>query len=68
MNTSKIENRLLSDDQVEARTSLSRTTRWRMERDSTFPKRVVISRNRVGWLASEINQWIADRVAAREQD
>ena len=67
MNNTDIGERLLSNSQVEEQTNLSRTTRWRKEREGTFPKRVVISRNRVGWIASEIDQWVADRIAAREQ-
>ena len=68
MNSTEFIEQILSDNQVEERTSLSRTTRWRKEQEGTFPKRVVISRNRVGWVASEIDQWIAERLAARDQD
>ncbi len=34
--------------------------------DPTFPKQIKLSANRVGWLASEINQWIESKLASRE--
>ncbi len=38
-------------------TSLSRVTRWRLEGQDKFPKRIRISPNRIAWLASEISDW-----------
>lgn len=67
MNSAETGEQLLSDDQVEHKTNLSRTTRWRMERTGAFPRRVLIGRSRVAWVASEIDQWIAERMAEREQ-
>jgi prophage regulatory protein len=37
----------------------------RLEADDKFPKRVPISTWRVGWVADEVDQWIADKIAAR---
>ena len=34
--------------------------------DSTFPKKVKITQNRIGWSAWEINQWIEAKLASRE--
>ena len=34
--------------------------------DPTFPKKVKITQNRIGWSALEINQWIEDKLASRE--
>jgi len=42
-------------------TGLSRTTRWRLERAGQFPQRRPISPGCVGWLLSEIDDWIAAR-------
>jgi prophage regulatory protein len=36
-----------------------------MER-GTFPKPVSIGAQAVGWLAHEVDAWIADRIAARD--
>mgnify|MGYP002813704002 CR=1 FL=1 len=42
-------------------TGLSRTTIWRLERAGTFPSRIRLSENSVGWLAQEISNWLAAR-------
>ena len=40
---------------------LSRSTFWRLEREGKFPKRRPITRGRVGWVASEVQAWIATK-------
>ncbi len=40
---------------------LSRTTIWRMENYGSFPKRVSLGANSVGWKLSEINQWLENK-------
>ncbi len=59
--------RLLSRREVEHLTSLSRSTMYQQIADGTFPKQIELGARRVGWLSSEINQWIADRIAAARQ-
>ena len=51
--------RILGEPEVHRLTNLSRTTRWRLEREGKFPKRVRLSGNRVGWQADEVLAWIA---------
>jgi prophage regulatory protein len=46
---------------------LSKVQLWRNERAGKFPRRVTISHQRVAWVESEIDQWIAQRIAARRQ-
>lgn len=43
------------------KTGLAATTQWRLEQQGLFPKRRVISAGLVGWIESEVEQWIADR-------
>lgn len=45
---------------------LGYTTCWRLEKEGKFPARIKLSVGRVGWLLSEIQEWIAnrDRLAA----
>lgn len=50
--------RFIREAEVRRITGLSRSTRWRLERDRKFPKRRRISPNAVGWLASEIREWM----------
>lgn len=54
---------ILDEQKVHEVTSLSRTTRWRMERRGEFPKRVRLSPGRVGWHQADIEAWISSRAA-----
>jgi predicted DNA-binding transcriptional regulator AlpA len=62
--------RILGVREVCAKTSLSRTTLWRLGRDreSGFPAAVTLSPGRVGWDADAVEAWLAvrlgDQVAA----
>jgi prophage regulatory protein len=38
---------------------------WRLEKAGKFPKRIKLGANRVGWLLSEVEDWIARKVAER---
>ena len=37
----------------------------RLEKQNKFPKRVQVGANRVAWLLSEIESWVAERTSAR---
>jgi prophage regulatory protein len=58
--------RLLRDDEVRAITGLSRTVRWRLARQGKFPKPIAITNRLHGWKLSDIQRWIAERIAASE--
>ncbi len=64
---------ILRRRQVEARTSLSRSAIYdRLDAnspryDSTFPKQVKLGSSSVGWLESEIENWLAARTRASHQ-
>ena len=53
--------RILRDQEVRARTGLSRTTRWRLIRSKAFPAPVCITEHAVGWKESEVQAWIEAR-------
>jgi len=42
-------------------TGLSRTSIWRLEKAGMFPKRRQVSPGTIGWLLSEVNEWIQSR-------
>ncbi|HXD35422.1 MAG TPA: AlpA family phage regulatory protein [Rhodanobacter sp.] len=46
------------------RVGLSRSTIYRAEAAGTFPKRVKVGEHATAWLASDIERFIAERVAA----
>jgi prophage regulatory protein len=47
-------------------TGLSRSTIYRLQALGQFPKAVKLSARTVAWMADEIAQWLACRVAARD--
>jgi predicted DNA-binding transcriptional regulator AlpA len=52
---------ILRTADVVRRTGLSRTTLWRLERKGSFPTRVQLGLNSVGWRVEEIDAWIDRR-------
>jgi prophage regulatory protein len=56
--------RFLREHECRRLTGLSRSTRWRLERQRHFPKRRRMSQRTVGWLESELREWLVDRPAA----
>lgn len=46
-------------------TGLSRTTRWRLEKEGRFPKSIPLGANSRGRLLSELLEWLKERAAAR---
>lgn len=58
--------RILREPEVIERTGLSSPTLWRKEKKNDFPRRIKIGANSVGWLESEVDQWIADRSSSRK--
>jgi prophage regulatory protein len=60
--------RFLPPPVVTDRTSLSRTTLWRMVRAGEFPKPIAVSPGRVAWSEAEVNAWMAARANAREAE
>jgi prophage regulatory protein len=53
--------KFISYEEVVRRTGLSRVTIWRMEKDGRFPKRRQIGARRVGWIESEVDEWMESR-------
>ena len=56
------ENRFIREPECLKITGLSRSTRWRLEREGKFPKRIKISENTIGWFPKDIEKWIQDRI------
>ena len=53
---------ILRRKQVQARTGLSRSTIYLYINAGVFPKPVALGPRAVGWLESEVSDWIAKRV------
>ncbi len=60
--------RILRLPTVTERVGLKRTAIYDMIRAGKFPKPVPLNDKSVGWLESEIEDWIVSRVAVRDED
>lgn len=56
-----VPSRFLRQSEVCKRVGVSRITLWRMESRGEFPPSVQISPGCVGWLESDVDDWIEDR-------
>ena len=53
--------RFITKTEVAERTGLHPVTIWRLEKNDNFPARRQISKNRVAYLESEVDAWMASR-------
>jgi prophage regulatory protein len=53
--------RFLRFPAVRAKTGLSRSTIWRLERRGEFPRHRRISRNAVAWIEAEVTDWMQSK-------
>ncbi len=55
---------ILRRSKVEARTGLSRSTIYAMVSRGKFPKPIKLTAYSVGWIESEVNEWVTARTRA----
>lgn len=65
--TVEMGDRMLCAAQVCEITTWSRTTLWRRIRAGEFRPPRRLGPNRVGWLASEVAEWVATRPSVRRE-
>ena len=53
--------------QVEDRTGLGKSQIYRRIREKTFPTAIPLGKRAVGWIASDIEAWVAATIAAGRQ-
>ena len=63
-----MEKRLVREPECRAITGLSRATRWRLERDGKFPKKIEILPGIVGWEYTELIKWVEARISDRDSE
>lgn len=56
--------RIINKDECIRLTSLKLSTISQLEREGKFPGRRQLSSNRIGWVLSEVEQWI-EKIAAQ---
>lgn len=57
--------RLIRRKEVQNKTGFGASSIYAEMAKGTFPKPVRISERRIAWVESEIDQWIAERIASR---
>lgn len=60
------QDRVMRKKEVLAIVGLSDVSVWRQEQVGTFPRRIRLGGNSVGWLKSEIDGWLEQLAAERE--
>jgi prophage regulatory protein len=58
--------RILRSKNVQSKTGYSRMQIHRLERAGDFPPRVRLGPNSVGWLESEVDDWLEKKVKIRD--
>lgn len=58
--------KVLRLSQVMEQTGLARSTIYKLISEDAFPKPIPLMKRCVGWLESEIEEWICDRIAMRD--
>ena len=53
--------RIIRPDELVDWLGISRTTVWRLQRKGEFPPPRQLSPNAVGWLESEVDEWLESR-------
>ncbi len=59
--------RFIAMTEVRRRVALSKTEIYRKIAAGAFPRPIPLGAHRVGWLESEVEGWMTDRLAAREE-
>ena len=62
-----MEQHILRLPTVKAITGLSRSTIYLRMSEGSFPRQVNLGSRAVGWLASQIDHWIEEKLASRNQ-
>ena len=62
-----MEQHILRLPTVKAITGLSRSTIYLRMSEGSFPRQVNLGSRAVGWLASEIDHWIEEKLTSRNQ-
>jgi prophage regulatory protein len=55
-------------NRVEQSTGLSRSSIYQKIADGEFPTPIRIGEASVGWISTEIEDWVKDRIAERDRD
>jgi len=57
---------ILKINEVVKKCHMSRATIYKKAKEGTFPKPIKLSERSSGWIESEINEWIENRIKERQ--
>ncbi|MDB4494360.1 AlpA family transcriptional regulator [Pseudomonadales bacterium] len=60
--------RILRLKEVKTRTGLARSTIYLRIAQGSFPKSIALGERAVGWLESDLDEWINERIRQSHQD
>lgn len=60
--------KILRLNEVKARTGLGRSTIYLRIAQGSFPKSIALGERAVGWLESDLDEWINERISQSRQD
>ena len=63
-----MEQRILRLPTVKSLTGLSRSTIYLRMSEGSFPKQVNLGSRAVGWISSEIDHWIEEKLVSRNRE
>ena len=63
--TSNTPTKILSSKELMNRVPYSTVQIWRLEKAGTFPRKVQLGPNRVGWVEAEVEAWLRKRLDDR---
>ena len=64
----KVSTRILRAAELAECLGISRVTLWRWEREGRIPPKRIVGPNVIGWLESEIDEWMASLPTAAPRD
>ena len=57
--------RVITQKELASRVPYSPVQIWRLEKAGTFPRRIKLGPNRVGWVEEEVEAWLRERMDDR---
>lgn len=60
------ETRLIRRKEVQAKTGLGTSSIYALMKQGKFPQSLKLSERRVAWVESDVDQWVAERIASHE--
>jgi prophage regulatory protein len=60
-----MEQRIIRKPELFNKVPVSDPTVWRWEKAGSFPRRIKLGGNSVGWILSEVDEWLEKKAAAR---